>query len=294
MRGPGEKQLEVDRRLVEKRIHDLRSELARDRAPQGAARWPRARDRMTVSLVGYTNAGKSTLMNALTGADVLAAGRAVRHARHAHAPLAVARLGAGAVERHGRLHPRPAAPSDRQLQGHAGRGPAGRSAAARGRRQQSGRATSRSPRSTRCWRRSASRQKDTLLVVNKIDALPDRARLDGLLDRYPNAVPISARTGLGLAKLAGGGQRGPQPQLSRRRRGDRRRERPAAGLPGRPRRSPLEAVPRQPRGRPLPHAAAARRPIHEQGTVVRPHERNGYAVENGSADQPAHAIEDVA
>ena len=39
-------------------------------------------------------------------------------------------------------------------------------------------------------------QKDTLLVINKIDALPDRARLDGLLGRYPDAVPISARSGL--------------------------------------------------------------------------------------------------
>jgi GTP-binding protein HflX len=72
MRGPGEKQLEVDRRLVEKRIHDLRGELmdvhAR-RERQVASRG----DRMTVSLVGYTNAGKSTLLNALTGSDELAA-----------------------------------------------------------------------------------------------------------------------------------------------------------------------------------------------------------------------------
>jgi len=71
MRGPGEKQLEVDRRLVEKRIADLRSELAsveRRKERQVAAR----SDRMTVSLVGYTNAGKSTLLNKLTGSDVLA------------------------------------------------------------------------------------------------------------------------------------------------------------------------------------------------------------------------------
>ena len=71
MRGPGEKQLEVDRRLVEKRIHDLSNELStiqRRKERQVAAR----NDRMTVSLVGYTNAGKSTLMNALTEADVLA------------------------------------------------------------------------------------------------------------------------------------------------------------------------------------------------------------------------------
>ncbi len=71
MRGPGEKQLEVDRRLVEKRITDLRNDLRaieRRKEREVAAR----SDRMTVSLVGYTNAGKSTLLNALTGADVLA------------------------------------------------------------------------------------------------------------------------------------------------------------------------------------------------------------------------------
>src|ERR1044071_8429141 len=71
MRGPGEKQLETDRRLVEKRIADLRDEL--NRVHRRKEREVAARnDRMTVSLVGYTNAGKSTLLNKLTGADVLA------------------------------------------------------------------------------------------------------------------------------------------------------------------------------------------------------------------------------
>src|SRR3954454_12459425 len=71
MRGPGEKQLETDRRLVEKRISDLREEL--NRVQRRKEREVAARsDRMTVSLVGYTNAGKSTLLNKLTGADVLA------------------------------------------------------------------------------------------------------------------------------------------------------------------------------------------------------------------------------
>jgi GTP-binding protein HflX len=71
MRGPGEKQLETDRRLAERRIRDLRRDLEviqRRKEREVAGR----RDRMTVSLVGYTNAGKSTLMNALTGSDVLA------------------------------------------------------------------------------------------------------------------------------------------------------------------------------------------------------------------------------
>ncbi len=72
MRGPGEKQLEEDRRIVEKRIHDLRAELTeveKRRERQVSAR----HDHLTVSLVGYTNAGKSTLMNALTNAGVVAA-----------------------------------------------------------------------------------------------------------------------------------------------------------------------------------------------------------------------------
>ena len=71
MRGPGEKQLETDRRLVEKRIHDLKAELKK--VEQRKERQVRSRKgTMTCSLVGYTNAGKSTLMNALTNADVLA------------------------------------------------------------------------------------------------------------------------------------------------------------------------------------------------------------------------------
>ncbi len=71
MRGPGEKQLETDRRLVEKRISELRGEL--DRVLRRKEREVAARsDHMTVSLVGYTNAGKSTLLNKLTGADELA------------------------------------------------------------------------------------------------------------------------------------------------------------------------------------------------------------------------------
>jgi GTP-binding protein HflX len=45
-------------------------------------------------------------------------------------------------------------------------------------------------------------QKDTLLVLNKIDALPDRLGVDGLLNRYPMAIPISARGGAGVPQLA--------------------------------------------------------------------------------------------
>ena len=71
-RGPGETQLETDRRLLNKRVTDLRSELKVIEARR--MRQVRSRsERFTVGLVGYTNAGKSTLLNRLTNADELAA-----------------------------------------------------------------------------------------------------------------------------------------------------------------------------------------------------------------------------
>ena len=69
LRGPGETQLEEDRRLVGQRIRDLKARLVEVQARK--QREVRSRfEEHTVSLVGYTNAGKSTLMNALTGAGV--------------------------------------------------------------------------------------------------------------------------------------------------------------------------------------------------------------------------------
>src|SRR4051794_12278721 len=70
VRGPGEKQLEEDRRIVSYRIQDLKAKLAKVQARKEREVAGRG-DLATVSLVGYTNAGKSTLMNALTDAGVL-------------------------------------------------------------------------------------------------------------------------------------------------------------------------------------------------------------------------------
>ncbi|MWN05908.1 ribosome rescue GTPase HflX [Gilliamella sp. Pas-s95] len=74
LRGPGETQLETDRRLIRHRIQLILSRLAKVEKQRNQNRQSRNKaDLSTVSLVGYTNAGKSTLFNALTNADVYAA-----------------------------------------------------------------------------------------------------------------------------------------------------------------------------------------------------------------------------
>ncbi|HEY0369370.1 MAG TPA: GTPase HflX [Chthoniobacterales bacterium] len=75
-RGPGETQLEVDRRRVQERIARLERELEMVRKVRSTQREGRRRHQWPVAaVVGYTNAGKSTLLNLLTGADVLAVDR---------------------------------------------------------------------------------------------------------------------------------------------------------------------------------------------------------------------------
>ena len=71
-RGPGETQLEVDRRRIRKRIDDLERDLKEIKQHRDLRRARREKQGQTVvALVGYTNAGKSTLLNALSGSDVL-------------------------------------------------------------------------------------------------------------------------------------------------------------------------------------------------------------------------------
>jgi GTP-binding protein HflX len=74
LRGPGETQLELDRRIIGERMKQLKKRLDKVEVQRNQARRARQRNAVpVVALVGYTNAGKSTLFNALTGADVYAA-----------------------------------------------------------------------------------------------------------------------------------------------------------------------------------------------------------------------------
>jgi len=200
LRGPGEQQLEEDRRLVEKRIRDLRSRLKTiERRKQ---REVAARDElMTVSLVGYTNAGKSTLLNTLTGSDV--------HTQDALFATLDTRTrrwqlpGWGPVllsDTIGFIRDLPhhliasfkaTLEEARQANLLLHVADAGNPAAA-----------DQISAAYKVLEEIGIQKKDSLLVINKIDALPNRARLDGLLNRYPNAVPISARNGHGLSQLA--------------------------------------------------------------------------------------------
>ena len=200
LRGPGEKQLEEDRRLVEKRIRDLRRELEvieNRKQREVAAR----RDAKTVSLVGYTNAGKSTLLNALTGADVY-----TQDALFATLDTRTRRWqlpGWGPIllsDTVGFIRDLPhhliesfkatleeARQADLLLHVADGSNPA---------------VSDQIMAAYKVLEEIGIQQKDTLLVINKVDSMPNRARLEGLLQRYPNAVTISAATGEGLKQLA--------------------------------------------------------------------------------------------
>jgi GTP-binding protein HflX len=200
MRGPGEKQLEVDRRLVEKRIHDLRTELAeiqRRKERQVAAR----QEHMTVSLVGYTNAGKSTLLNRLTGSNVLA-----EHKLFATLDTRTRRWqlpGWGPVllsDTVGFIRDLPhhlvasfRATLEEARQAHLLMHVADASSPV---------ALDQISAVYQVLSDLGIEEKDTLLVLNKIDALADRGPLEKLLARYPNAVPISAHTGQGIDQLS--------------------------------------------------------------------------------------------
>lgn len=200
MRGPGEKQIEEDRRLVEKRIDDLKDQLhkiERRREREVASR----RDVRTVSLVGYTNAGKSTLMNTLTGAGVKAEHqlfatldtRTRRWQLPKWGPVLLSDTVGFIRHLPHRLIASFKATLEEARQADLLLHVADASNDA---------VFDQITAVYRVLEEIGIQEKDTLLVINKIDALPDHARVDHILQRYPNGVPVSARSGAGLDKLA--------------------------------------------------------------------------------------------
>lgn len=200
MRGPGEKQLEVDRRLVEKRITDLRKSL--EKIERRKERTVAARSEfMTVSLVGYTNAGKSTLMRRLTEAEVLVQDQLFATLDTRTARWQLPEWG-------------PVLLSD--TVGFIRDLPHDLIA--------SFKATLEETRQANLLLHVADasnpsvmeqissvydvleqlgiEEKDTVLVLNKVDAVEDRASVDAIQLRYPSAVAISAQSGSGMTDLA--------------------------------------------------------------------------------------------
>ena len=195
-RGTGEKQLEIDRRIVNKRITDLKRELTvieKRRIREIDARG----DAFKICLVGYTNAGKSTVMNAVTGAHVLAADKLfatvdtrtkrwelengakallsdtvgfVRHLPHQLVESFKATL-AEAVNADLLIHVVDAS---------------------------SLRVFEQIESVETVLEEIGCQEKDVLILLNKCDAITDIGNFETLQTLYPDAISISAKTGLNL------------------------------------------------------------------------------------------------
>ncbi|MDD4889293.1 MAG: GTPase HflX [Phycisphaerae bacterium] len=212
-RGPGEKQLETDRRLVRKRIDMLKrklGEIDKRRTREVESR----RDLFTISLVGYTNAGKSSLLNALTGAgtfveDKLFATLDTKTVQWKLAPGRFALLS----DTVGFVRDLPhhliasfkatleeATHADLLLHVADVSNPAVIKQIETVEKVLRDLGADPTPSDPAPGERAHAGQ--VMLVLNKLDVVEDVALLHVLQDRYPSAVQVSAKTGRGLPDLS--------------------------------------------------------------------------------------------
>ncbi|NPA31916.1 MAG: GTPase HflX [Chloroflexi bacterium] len=201
LRGPGEKQLELDRREIKRRIARLKRELEKVRAHRQRYRARRRKNRLpVVALVGYTNAGKSTLLNRLAGAEVYVADQlfatldpTTRRVELPGGHLALFTDTVGFIQKLPAtlvaafratleeiaeadllLHVIDIAHPQAQAQAEA---------------------------VLRTLRDIEADHIPILTVLNKIDLLPDPDAARAALENFPNAVAVSALTGQGIPDL---------------------------------------------------------------------------------------------
>jgi GTP-binding protein HflX len=199
LRGPGETQLEEDRRLVAQRIRDLKARLTEVQARK--EREVRSRyEEHTISLVGYTNAGKSTLMNALTGAGV--------HVEDKLFSTLDTRTRQWHLKDWGRVLLSDTVGFIRDLPHHLIASFKATLEEARQARLLLHVVDASNPAAeeqikavNQVLKELECAAKPSLLVLNKVDRLTDRSYLDVLVQHHPRAVAVSAATGQGLEDL---------------------------------------------------------------------------------------------
>lgn len=199
LRGPGEKQLEVDRRIAQKRINDLKLEIdqihqRKQREVEGR-KWSRR-----VCLVGYTNAGKSTLLNRMTDSDVFAEDllfatldtRTKRWFLPGWGPVLLSDT-VGFIRdlphhliASFRATLEEAVSADLLIHVADASNPE---------------VIDQIASAYKVLNDLGVSEKDTVLVLNKIDAVPSQDILEILEQKYPLAVPISAKDGNNLERL---------------------------------------------------------------------------------------------
>jgi len=201
LRGPGETQLEVDRRDIRRRIDHLKAELEKVRTHRRQYRTRRNRSRIPlVTLVGYTNAGKSTLLNRLAGADIYVADQlfatldpTTRRVDLPGGHVALITDTVGFIQKLPtqlvaafRATLEEIAEADLLLHVVDITHP---------------NALAQAEAVYNTLEDIEAGQIPTLTILNKIDQLDDPAAAQGALENFPNAIAISALKGIGLPEL---------------------------------------------------------------------------------------------